>query len=83
MESRIAALKDRYESGMGMPKDFAFLSPHSREIFQKLGRDVDKIDPIGEGGKSAGGVTKKVVERRTTASGKKLVKYEDGTIGEE
>ena len=45
MESRISALKDRYESGMGMPKDFTFLSSGSREIFKKLGRDVDKIDP--------------------------------------
>ena len=43
-----------------------------------------RLIQIGEGGKGAdGGATKKVVERRTTASGKKLVKYGDGTIGEE
>jgi hypothetical protein len=48
MGSRIEALRNTYEQGMGKTKDFAFLSPRSRTILSGLGVDVNAIDPVGE-----------------------------------
>ncbi len=47
MGSRIESLKDRYEIGIGKPKDFKILSDKSRSILKGLGVDVDKLDPVG------------------------------------
>jgi hypothetical protein len=46
MGSRIEALRNVYERGIGSPKDFAFLSPKSRTILKSLGVDVNAIDPV-------------------------------------
>lgn len=43
--SRLEALNNKYEQGMGKKADFQLLSPKSREILKGLGVDVDKFDP--------------------------------------
>ncbi len=61
MGSRIGALRDRYESGMGKAKDFGLLSDKSRTILQGLGVDVDTMDSTSMGSASTpikGGVQK-------------------------
>ena len=73
MGSRISALKDRYESGLGKAKDFGFLSSASRGILQGLGVDVDAIDPTPIGQKT---VVKQFVSPST---GKTKYIYSDGT----
>jgi len=42
--SRMAALQQQYEDGMGKPKDFKFLSPKSEKILTKLGVDLSDFD---------------------------------------
>lgn len=49
MGSRMQALSSQYETVMGKPKDFKFLSPASRAILSKLGADMDALDPGGTG----------------------------------
>jgi len=73
MGSRISALKDRYESGLGKAKDFGFLSDTSRGILQGLGVDVDAIDPPPVGQKT---VIKQFV---SPSAGKTKYIYSDGT----
>jgi len=80
MGSRIEALRDIYESGMGRWKDFRLLSEGSRKILSGMGVDVDSIDRV-TGEETAGG--KSVVERRRTKDGRVLVKFSDDTVEEE
>ena len=50
---RLAALSNQYETGMGKPKDYRFLSPKSLKILKSLNVDIDSIDPMaGEKGAS-------------------------------
>jgi hypothetical protein len=48
MSSRLGALQSQYETGLGRPKDFHFLTEKSRSILKKLGADVDKLDGTGQ-----------------------------------
>jgi hypothetical protein len=50
MGSRLDALKDRYEAGMGKAKDFNFLSANSRKILQGLGKNLEEDIPVNEQG---------------------------------
>jgi hypothetical protein len=45
--SRLVALRNKYEQGLGKPIDFQILSPKSRRILKGLGADVDALDPGG------------------------------------
>lgn len=45
MGSRMNALRQQYEVGLGKPADFAMLSPESRKILTKLGMDANQLDP--------------------------------------
>ncbi len=45
--SRLGALRNKYEQGLGKPIDFHILSPKSRKILKSLGADVDALDPGG------------------------------------
>ena len=45
--SRLGALRNKYEQGLGKPIDFQILSPKSRKILQSLGADVNSLDPGG------------------------------------
>lgn len=45
--SRLGALRNKYEQGLGKPIDFQILSPKSRRILKSLGADVDALDPGG------------------------------------
>lgn len=47
LSSRMMALQDQYEKGLGRPKDFHFLNDKSRKILTKLGKNPDTMDPIG------------------------------------
>lgn len=51
---RLQALNSQYETGMGRPKDFHFLSDKSRAILKKLGADVDAIDGAAKKGYGPG-----------------------------
>jgi hypothetical protein len=42
--SRLGALRNKYEQGLGKPLDFQILSPKSRRILQSLGADVNAMD---------------------------------------
>jgi hypothetical protein len=44
---RLGALQSQYETGLGKPKDFRFLSARSHAILKGLGVDVNAIDPVG------------------------------------
>ena len=46
MGSRLQALTNQYELGVGKPKDFKILSDKSRQILSNLGVDVEALDPI-------------------------------------
>ena len=49
--SRLDALTDQYETGMGKPKDFRLLSDKSRKILQKLGiGDLEQAAAQPQGG---------------------------------
>lgn len=43
--SRLDALNNKYEQGMGKKMDFQILSPKSRQILTGLGVDVNQFDP--------------------------------------
>lgn len=43
--SRLEALHNKYEQGMGRKADFQILSPKSRQILQGLGVDMSQYDP--------------------------------------
>lgn len=45
MGSRMKALEAQYESGIGKPKDFSFLSPQSTKILEKMGMNPTDLDP--------------------------------------
>jgi hypothetical protein len=45
--SRLDALRNKYEQGLGKPMDFKLLSPKSRTILKGLGANVDEMDPGG------------------------------------
>jgi hypothetical protein len=51
--SRLGALRNKYEQGLGKPIDFQILSPKSRRILKSLGADVDTMDPGGTNNNSA------------------------------
>jgi hypothetical protein len=44
--SRLEALTNQYEVGMGKPKDFRILYPKSQQILKSLGIDANKLDPV-------------------------------------
>lgn len=46
LKSRLYALRDQYDKGMGKPLSWGLLNQHSREILQKHGFDVSDIDPV-------------------------------------
>jgi hypothetical protein len=46
MGGRIQAMTDQYERGLGQPKDFKILSDKSRTILNKIGVDVNVLDPV-------------------------------------
>jgi uncharacterized protein (UPF0333 family) len=46
MAGRLKAQRDTYEKGMGEPMNFQMLNTSTRNILQRLGLDVDTIDPI-------------------------------------
>lgn len=48
MGSRLGALQSQYETGLGKPKNFRFLNDKSRGILQKLGADVNSLDPVAQ-----------------------------------
>lgn len=53
MGSRLDSLQNKYEVGIGKPKNMRFLSSKSRQILTDIGVDVEKLDPVG----TTGGVT--------------------------
>ncbi len=53
LSGRLQALQSQYETGLGKPKDFHFLSEKSRTILKKLGANVDMIDGVASGKTSA------------------------------
>ncbi len=44
LASRLNTIKTQYESAMGKPADFRFLTPHSRQVLQKYGIDPSDLD---------------------------------------
>ena len=44
LSSRVGALKDQYQKGLGKPADFNFLNPKARSILTGMGYDPDKIE---------------------------------------
>ncbi len=44
LKSRIDTVKSQYQSAMGKPADFKFLTPHSKEILEKNGIDVNEFE---------------------------------------
>jgi hypothetical protein len=46
MGSRIESINNKYEQGMGRPKDFKFMSEGSRKILKNLGVDIERLDPV-------------------------------------
>lgn len=63
---RLQALNSQYETGMGRPKDFHFLSDKSRAILKKLGANVDAID--GVSGKGYGPGVQDLVQRNAPST---------------
>jgi hypothetical protein len=47
MGSRLGAIKDQYERGMGRPVDFNMLTPTSRKILSKYGIDMTTLGATG------------------------------------
>lgn len=45
MGGRLGALISQYETGMGKPKEFKILSNKSRNVLQRLGVDVEALEP--------------------------------------
>ena len=54
MGSRLDALRNKYEQGMGEPANFKLLSKRSHDILKKMGADTNMIDP-GESEAGRGG----------------------------
>lgn len=46
MGSRLGAIRDQYQAGMGEPANFPILSNRARGILKGLGTNVDQLDPI-------------------------------------
>lgn len=44
LKSRLDTVRAQYQSAMGHPQDFAFLTPHSKEVLTKLGIDPATLD---------------------------------------
>jgi hypothetical protein len=65
--SRLAALREKYERGLGRPIDFQILSAKSRKILQGLGADVDAFDPIIGQGTPAAVPTMRATDNPATA----------------
>jgi hypothetical protein len=65
---RLQALQSQYETGLGKPKDFHFLSEKSRAILKKLGANVDAIDGVAGTGMGSGGGTKPAPSGATHAA---------------
>jgi hypothetical protein len=64
--SRLAALRNKYEQGLGKPIDFQILSPKSRRILKGLGADVDALDPGGMTAAPAAAQPGETPQRRST-----------------
>lgn len=52
LKSRIDTIQNQYQSAMGKPVNFAYLTPHSRQVLTDLGIDPTLLDPSSA---SAGG----------------------------
>jgi hypothetical protein len=50
LKSRLDTISSQYSEAMGRPSDFAFLTPHSREVLKQLGVDPADLDPTTGGG---------------------------------
>lgn len=46
MSSRLSAFQSQWDSGIGKPRDFKFLSDKSRSILENLGVDSNQLDPL-------------------------------------
>ena len=56
MNSRMQALQNQYEVGLGKPKNFRFLSDKSQKILTDFGIDINSWDPtVGEAQQTQGG----------------------------
>lgn len=47
LASRLDTIRTQYQSAMGKPTDFNFLTPHSREVLKDLGVDASVLDTDG------------------------------------
>jgi hypothetical protein len=89
--SRLYALRDQYERGLGKPKDFKFLSAKSDELLRKIGADPRLLDPVnGEnrestaiGDKPIAPTNKKGWKLHVDAKGNKAYVSPDGKQFEE
>jgi hypothetical protein len=48
MRSRLRALSDQWENGMGKPRDFQILSSHSKETLRSMGLEPSAFDDVQE-----------------------------------
>ena len=64
MGSRLDALRNKYQQGMGKPADFKMLSEKSHQILKKIGADTNMIDP-GEKQDMGGGAAPQKIGRFT------------------
>lgn len=55
LKSRIDTINTQYQSAMGKPAKFTFLTPHSRQVLQDLGLDPTALDPTATPPASGGG----------------------------
>ena len=80
---RLGALRNQYETGLGKPKDFRFLSDKSLNILKSLKVDINSIDPVSTkqaGNNQIAQSEKTVVKQFTSPStGKTKLIYSDGT----
>lgn len=44
LASRLDTLNNIYKAGVGAPKDFTILTPHSKQVLAKLGIDADAVE---------------------------------------
>lgn len=51
--SRVAALQNQYERGLGKPKDFQFFTAKSREILKRLGANAESMESGSVGAATA------------------------------
>jgi hypothetical protein len=53
LASRLEALRNQYQTGMGKAPDFKVLSDKSRQLLKGAGVDVDALDPLPQAGPGA------------------------------